>query len=233
LPRLLFTCSSLIAASVLALTTTASAISPPTPWDGANPFHCTIQNAGFGPTGPKPVAHWANRIELLAMVEDTHDGTFYAPPPTGGAIRAGSGPIAIGTFNYAMSEQSVAIRQAANAAMRGIANHRGLGRFMALTETQGVYCAHPLGGCRMAESSDLGVVDAMGAVYGYEGLYCIDGSIVPTSLGVNPSLTISALSERCAERLVARGADFGLPRPPSHWRAAVPPQHIGKRVTPA
>ena len=120
-------CSSLIAASVLALTTTASAISPPTPWDGANPFHCTIQNAGFGPTGPKPVAHWANRIELLAMVEDTHDGTFYAPPPTGGAIRAGSGPIAIGTFNYAMSEQSVAIRQAANAAMRGIANIAGSG----------------------------------------------------------------------------------------------------------
>jgi hypothetical protein len=56
LPRLFFTCSSLIAACVLALTTTASAISPPTPWDGANPFHCTIQNASFGPTGPDPEA---------------------------------------------------------------------------------------------------------------------------------------------------------------------------------
>ena len=178
------------------------------------------------------VAHWANRIELLAMVEDTHDGTFYAPPPSGAAIRAGAGPIAIGTFNYAMSEQSLAIRQAANAAMRGIANHRGLGRFMGLTETQGVYCAHPLGGCRMAESPDQGVVDHTGAVYGYEGLYCIDGSIVPTSLGVNPSLTISALSERCAEHLVGRGADLGLP-PARNWRAAVPPQHVGKRVIPA
>ena len=52
------------------------------------------------------VAHWANRIELLAMVEDTHDGTFYAPPPAGAAVRAGAGPIAFGTFNYAMSEQS-------------------------------------------------------------------------------------------------------------------------------
>ena len=101
---------------------------------------------------------------------------------------------------------------------------------MALTETQGVYCAHPLGGCRMAESPDLGVVDDHGAVYGYEGLYCIDGSIIPTSLGVNPSLTISAVSERCAERLVARGSDFGLPARPAALRPDVPPEHVGERV---
>src|ERR1035441_9420160 len=89
---------------------------------------------------------------------------------------------------------------------------------MALTETQGAYCAHPLGGCRMADSPDLGVVDDAGAVHGYEGLYCIDGSIVPTSLGVNPSLTISALSERAAERLVARAPDLGLPAAPASLR---------------
>jgi cholesterol oxidase len=117
--------------------------------------------------------------------------------------------------------------------MRAVAARRGLGRFMALTETEGVYCAHPLGGCRMADSQDLGVVDHAGAVYGYEGLYCIDGSIVPTSLGVNPSLTISALSERCAERLVARSADFGLPAATHMLRAGVPPEHIGRRVVPS
>jgi cholesterol oxidase len=77
------------------------------------------------------------------------------------------------------------------------------------------------------------VVDGTGAVYGYEGLYCIDGSIVPTSLGVNPSLTISAVRERCAEALVARGADFGLPARPAGLRLRVPAQHVGPRVTPA
>jgi hypothetical protein len=178
------------------------------------------------------IAHWSKRIELLAMVEDTHDGTWYLPPPSGAGIRAGSGPIAIGTFNYAMSEQSLRIREAANQAMRAVAERRGLGRFMALTETQGVYCAHPLGGCRMAESADLGAVDDLGAVHGYEGLYCIDGSIVPTSLGVNPSLTISAVSERAAEHLVARGADFGLPVRPASLSPAVPPEHVGERVIP-
>ena len=34
----------------------------------------------------------------------------------------------------------------------------------------------------MADSPDMGVVDDGGAVYGYEGLYCIDGSMVPTWL---------------------------------------------------
>ena len=86
--------------------------------------------------------------------------------------------------------------------MKRIGEHRGLGRFMKLTETEGSYASHPLGGCRMAESPDLGVTDHSGAVFGYEGLYCIDSSIIPTSLGVNPSLTIAAVSERCAEALV-------------------------------
>src|SRR5581483_8347032 len=178
------------------------------------------------------IAHWCNRIELLAMVEDTNDGTFYLEPPQGNAIPTGPGPIEVGTFNYAMSEQSLAVRAAANAAISSVGTRRGLGLFMPLTETQGVYCAHPLGGCRMADSPDLGVVDDTGAVYGYEGLYCIDGSIVPTSLGVNPSLTISAVTERCAERLVAHGANLGLPGRPRELRLKTPPQHIGERVIP-
>nr|MDQ4042062.1 GMC oxidoreductase [Actinomycetota bacterium] len=136
----------------------------------------------------RAIASWAQRIELLAMVEDTHDGQFYAVPPRGGAARPNDGPLAIGLFNYALSDQSARVREAADRAMRRIAERRGLGRFMKLTETQGSYASHPLGGCRMAESPALGVTDHSGAVFGYEGLYCVDSSVVPTSLGVNPSL---------------------------------------------
>jgi choline dehydrogenase-like flavoprotein len=178
------------------------------------------------------MAHWTDRIELLAMVEDTSDGVFLAPSPTGGgAVQVNGGPIAFGTFNYAMSDQSIRVREAADAAMRSIAEHRGLGRFMRLTETQGAYCAHPLGGCRMAESPDLGVVDDRGAVFGYEGLYCMGSSIVPTSLGVNPSLTIAAVAERVADGVVASSADLGLPVP-AGLRPARPEQRIGPRVHP-
>jgi cholesterol oxidase len=61
---------------------------------------------------------------------------------------------------------------------------------------------HPLGGCPMADDPAHGVVDDAGRVHGYPGLHVLDGSIVPTALGVNPSKTIAALAERGAARLV-------------------------------
>lgn len=62
---------------------------------------------------------------------------------------------------------------------------------------------HPLGGCPMADDPTAGVVDGFGRVHGHPGLYVLDGSIVPTALGVNPSKTIAALAERGAAQLVA------------------------------
>ena len=61
---------------------------------------------------------------------------------------------------------------------------------------------HPLGGCPMSDDPASGVVNDHGKVYGYEGLYVLDGSIVPTALGVNPSKTIAALAERGVEHLL-------------------------------
>ena len=61
-----------------------------------------------------------------------------------------------------------------------------------------VLTAHPLGGCPMGDDPRYSVVDHKGQVWGYPGLYVADGSVVPTALAVNPSLTISALAERTA-----------------------------------
>ncbi|MBP8725788.1 MAG: GMC family oxidoreductase [Saprospiraceae bacterium] len=55
--------------------------------------------------------------------------------------------------------------------------------------------AHLLGGCPMGEDAKSGVVSDAFEVHGYPGLYVLDGSIVPANPGVNPSLTITALSE--------------------------------------
>lgn len=61
--------------------------------------------------------------------------------------------------------------------------------------------AHVLGGCRMGASPDEGVVDFRGEAFGHPGLYVADGSVIPVNLGVNPSLTITAVSEYIMEQI--------------------------------
>ncbi len=56
--------------------------------------------------------------------------------------------------------------------------------------------AHVLGGVVIGRSPEEGVVDARHRVFGYENLLVCDGSVVPANVGVNPSLTITALAER-------------------------------------
>ncbi len=101
---------------------------------------------------------------------------------------------------------------------------------------------HPLGGCKMAANADEGVVDPYGRVYDsgidladrgdpaaeqlrsrhlhrvahalHEGLHVLDGAIVPTSLGINPLLTITALAEGAIDQWVM---DYG-------WMPVTPEQ---------
>jgi choline dehydrogenase-like flavoprotein len=141
--------------------------------------------------------------------------------------------VTVGLFTYQFSEQSQQVRNAANAAMKSIVERGGLARFLQLTESKGAYCAHPLGGCRMAESKDLGVVDDGCEAFDNEGLFCIDSSAIPTSLGVNPSLTISAVSERAAAGIVSRADDLGLPQPPQGFTPRTPDLYVGDRVVPS
>jgi choline dehydrogenase-like flavoprotein len=177
------------------------------------------------------LSRFNNDIEILAMVEDTNDGEFFAPPPSGGAVRPNAGPLWIGTFNYSLSEQTVRVREAANEAIQEVLVKAGLGRFMKFT-FRTANASHPLGGCRMADSQDLGVVDHGNEVFNYPGLFCMDSSSIPTSLGVNPSLTISAVAERACELLLDRSADYGLPAKPARFAAGVPGVYLGPHTEP-
>ena len=56
--------------------------------------------------------------------------------------------------------------------------------------------AHCIGGCVITGSSDRGVVDDHHRVFGYQNMYICGGSVLAANLGVNPSLTITALAER-------------------------------------
>ncbi|MBI3557500.1 MAG: GMC family oxidoreductase [Deltaproteobacteria bacterium] len=61
--------------------------------------------------------------------------------------------------------------------------------------------AHILGGCGIGPDREHGVIDKNHAVFGYQNMYVCDGSVIPANLGVNPSLTITAMTERCMSKI--------------------------------
>ncbi|MBK8615645.1 MAG: GMC family oxidoreductase [Anaerolineales bacterium] len=64
--------------------------------------------------------------------------------------------------------------------------------------------AHILGGAPIGKNAEEGLVDESFAVHNYEGLYIIDGSIMPANPGVNPSLTITALAEYAMSKVQSK-----------------------------
>lgn len=67
--------------------------------------------------------------------------------------------------------------------------------------------AHCIGGCVMGADASQGVIDSQHRVFGYEGLFVVDGAAVGANLGVNPSLTITALAERAMTFIPAAQAN--------------------------
>jgi cholesterol oxidase len=52
-----------------------------------------------------------------------------------------------------------------------------------------------MSGVAIGKDANTGVIDESGEIFGYKNLRVLDGSVIPGNLGVNPSLTITALSE--------------------------------------
>ncbi len=97
----------------------------------------------------------------------------------------------------------------ANAAVRGMAERMNGVPQNAVTESllNIPMSAHILGGCVMGRDSDSGVIDTQHRVFGYENLYVVDASAIPANLGVNPSLTITAMAERALSHIPAKESE--------------------------
>jgi cholesterol oxidase len=72
--------------------------------------------------------------------------------------------------------------------------------------------AHILGGCGIAADETKGVIDINHQAFNYPGLFIADASAIPGNLGVNPSLTITAMTERAMSKVPAK-AEAAEPAP--------------------
>ena len=159
------------------------------------------------------------RSLLVAMMgRDSASGTLVLPGD--GRWDDGDGALGV-SWTHLKDEPEIAARQAALEQRLGSS---GLGGrvlpnplWKLMPDTLGflfdggkgpLITVHPLGGCPMADDVAQGVVDHCGRVFDaarpgelHDGLAVLDGSIIPVSLGINPSLAISSLALRAAREL--------------------------------
>jgi cholesterol oxidase len=158
--------------------------------------------------------HWSRRTIIL-LVMQTLDNAI--------ALRPRKGPF--GSF-WLQTEQdperpNPTFIPIANKAAEWLAERTGGIAQSSLTEAlfNIPSTAHILGGAVIAPDPSQGVVDANQHVFGYENLLVCDGAAVPANVGVNPSLTITALAEHAMSQIPAAGMDAGAEATPSSMAA--------------
>lgn len=138
--------------------------------------------------------NWHKRISVLTVMQ-SDDQRF--------SLRLGRGISALGGKTLKSQSEGTHRAQAyieeANRAGRAFAHASGGAPLNVLLESAFnlSITAHILGGCAMGSSPEEGVIDVRNEAFSYPNLFVLDGSAIPANVGVNPSLTITALAERC------------------------------------
>ncbi|MFJ9752980.1 GMC family oxidoreductase N-terminal domain-containing protein [Streptomyces chartreusis] len=156
----------------------------------------------FGISKRSMRARWPSWLTLLAMTEDDNEGTFAMPPPTGSFVRLAPG-LGLGTMSYHPTARTRQAWVRADIALRSILERDSLSYVRPWTEqVAGTVTAHPLGSARIGDDPNTSALTDTHELRGHPGLFVTDGSAVPTSLTINPSLTIAALAERASPAII-------------------------------
>jgi choline dehydrogenase-like flavoprotein len=164
----------------------------------------------FGMSKRELTRRWRSWLNVLAMTEDGNEGVFGSPPPTGSFTRLASAA-SLGQITFRPAKQTLHGWRLADERTRHIIEHESVGRFLDWTGSPNALTAHPLSSCRIGDDPALSACNDRHELRGHPGIFVTDGASVPTSLCVNPSLTIAALAERAAHLIARHAASYGVP----------------------
>jgi len=181
------------------------------------PLQPMLASAGFLGFGPMQHEFMSQLAHVCSIISLMADGFHEAAPGGTVTLRADGRP----HVDYPISEGLAQAMKAAHIAMARV--HLAAGVKVASTlhaepvvmETEAdlerledapygtlwhsIFTAHQMGGCRMAAAASEGVVTPDHRVNGFDNLFVVDGSVLPTSLGVNPSETLYGLAHRAVD----------------------------------
>ncbi len=137
---------------------------------------------------------WAKRTSLVLAMQNVENYIRLVPKKLGGALRLQSKLENRPIPTYIPMANRITRRMAEK--IGGVPQSSIQEVFLNSPVT-----AHILGGAAMGDSAEAGVIDPENRVFGYDDFYVCDGSMVPGNLGVNPSLTITAMTERAMSKI--------------------------------
>jgi cholesterol oxidase len=135
---------------------------------------------------------WAKKTVVLLFMQ-TLDSTLRFKRNRFGFMRSS---LSTGKKPTPFIPESVKMIKEYSKAVNGVSTSFALETIAGIPST-----AHILGGAVMGENSSKGVIDKNNAVFGYENMYIIDGAMISSNPGVNPSLTITAIAEHAMDQI--------------------------------
>ena len=128
------------------------------------------------------------KYNVIAMTQDAADGRYWSEN---------------GQHKFAFDVKGSRSYKYAMAAMDALSEMSG--RKVKYPKDR-VFTAHPMGGCRISDSAESGVVNGTGEVFNHPGLIIADASVFPQPAGCPPSLSIAAFASHAAKTLLEREA---------------------------
>lgn len=145
--------------------------------------------------------NWATKSIILLVMQNL-DNKMKVKLNEFGFLTTEKGDKSPPTYNKIANDTAYRLAEKTN----GIAQSTIFESFFDMATT-----AHILGGCAISDNQENGVIDSKCEVFNYPNLHIADGSIIPANLGVNPSLTITAMTEQAMSHIPHkndRDADF-------------------------